>query len=164
MDKRIDQSRDSLKIVENGQRSRDVSPLFKQENMTTQERNRARTLRTLLEAIAKWNSERRNFEGQDLQQLVDATSTIYPELRNELLYSWERGFVEDKPIGSEWNSQNKLRRDENLKNWAGLTKPFKGKVAAESPKAITTAAGAVYRKNDLAKAAIALKKNTEGGN
>ena len=42
--KRIDQSRDSLKIVKKGQRSREVSPLFKQASLTTQERNRARTL------------------------------------------------------------------------------------------------------------------------
>ena len=53
MKKRIDQSRDSLKIVKKGQRSRDVSPLFKQENMTTQERNRARTLKALLKRTPK---------------------------------------------------------------------------------------------------------------
>ena len=84
--KRIDQSLDSLKIVKKGQKSRNVSPLFKQENMFAQEKNRARTLRTLLEANAHWNAERRRYDAHNLQQLVDATSTIDPELRKELLY------------------------------------------------------------------------------
>ena len=97
--KRIDQSRDSLKIVKKGQKSRDVSPLFKKENMSAQEKNRARTFRTLLEANANWNAERCRYDGPNLQQLVDATSTIDPELRKELLYSWEKRFVEDKPKG-----------------------------------------------------------------
>ena len=66
MKKRIDQSRDSLKIVKKGQKSRVFSPVFKQENMTTQEKNRARTLRTLLEANANWNAERRRCDGQNL--------------------------------------------------------------------------------------------------
>ena len=104
--KRIDQCRDSLKILKKGQKSRDVGPLFKQASMTTQERNSARTLRNLLEANANWNTERRRYDGPSLSQLVDTTSTIDPELRKELLYSWEKGFVEDKPKGSEWNSHN----------------------------------------------------------
>ena len=149
--KRIDQSRDSLKIVKKGQKSREVSPLFKQASMTTQERNRARTLRNLLEANANWNAERRRYDGPSLSQLVDTTSTIDPELRKELLYSWEKGFVEDKPKGSEWNSHNLSRRDETRKSDTALRKPFKGKVAFDSPKTVTTAAGAVYRKSDLVK-------------
>ena len=108
-------------------------------------------LRNLLEANANWNAERRRYDGPSLSQLVDTTSTIDPELRKELLYSWEKGFVEDKPKGSEWNSQNLSRRDETRKSGAALTKPFKGKVAFDSPKTVTTAAGAVYRKSDLVK-------------
>ena len=102
--------------------------------MTAQKRNRARTLRALLEANAKWNAERRKLEGEDLQELVDVTSTIDPDFRKELLYSWERGFVEDKPKGSKRNSQNLLRRGENSTSGAALTNPFKEKVAAESQK------------------------------
>ena len=52
--------------------------------MSTQERNRARTLRNLLEANANWNAERRRHDGPSLSQLVDTTSTIDPELRKEL--------------------------------------------------------------------------------
>ena len=163
MKMRIDQSRDSLRIVKKGQRSRDVSPFFKEENMTTQERNRAKTLRELLKANAKWNAERRKLEGQDLQQLVDVISTIDPDLRKELLYSWERGFVEDKPKGSEWNSQYLLRRYENRRSGPALNYPFKGKEAAESPKTITTAAGAVYRKFLAQYMAIPLKNTPKEG-
>ena len=119
--------------------------------MSTQERNRARTLRNLLEANANWNAERRRYDGPSLTQLVDTTSTIDPELRKELLYSWEKGFVEDKPKGSEWNSHNLSRRDETRKNGAALTKQFKGKDAFDSPKTVTTAAGAVCQKSDLVK-------------
>ena len=161
--KRIDQSRDSLKIVKKGQKGRDVSPLFKQDNMSTQEKNPARTLRTLLEANANWNAERRRYDGPSLQQLVDATSTIDPELRKELLYSWEKWFVEDKPKGSEWNSHNLIHRDETRKSGAALTKPFEGKVGIESSKTVTTAAGAVYRKSDLAKVASSPKSTFKEG-
>ena len=48
-------------------------------------------------------------------------------------------------------------------NRATLTKTFKGKEATESPKTITTAAGVVYRKSDLAKAAIPLKNTPKEG-
>ena len=58
--------------------------------MSAQEKTRARTLRILLEANANWNAERRRYDGHNLQQLEDATSTINPELRKELLYSWEK--------------------------------------------------------------------------
>ena len=44
-----------------------------------------------------------------------------------------------------------------------LTKPFKGKVATESPTTVTTAAGAVYRKSDLAKVASPPKNTPKEG-
>ena len=44
-----------------------------------------------------------------------------------------------------------------------MTKPFKGKVATESPKTVTTAAGAVYRKSDLAKVASPPKNTPQEG-
>ena len=109
------------------------------------------------------NAERLKLARQDLQQLVDDTSTIDPDLRKELLYSWERGIVEDKPEGSEWNNKNLLRRDENRKSGVALTNPLEGKVADKTPKTITTAAGAVYRKSALGKAAIALKNTPKEG-
>ena len=58
----------------------------------------------------------------DLQQLVDAMSTIDPELGKELLYSLERGFIEDKPTAPKKNvPANLLGRDDNRKSGAALT-------------------------------------------
>ena len=85
--KRIDHSRDSLRIARKGDRSREVSPLFKQQTRSAQDRERAKTLKALPDANAKWNAERRRLAGHDLQQLVDDRSTIDPELRKEQLYS-----------------------------------------------------------------------------
>ena len=47
-----------------------------------------------------------------------------------------------------------LRRDENR---AALTNPLKRAVTAETPTTVTTASGSLYRKRDIAKAAIPLK-------
>ena len=58
---------------------------------------KARLLKELLEANARWNQTRRDTSANDLRRTVDETSTINPELRKEMLYSWERGFIEDKP-------------------------------------------------------------------
>ena len=103
--RRIDQSRDGLKIVRKGQNSRDVSPLFKQQVDSAKDRARARALKELLEANARWNQTRRVRSPNDLRLTVEETSTINPELQKEMLYSWERGFIEDKPEDSVSQSQ-----------------------------------------------------------
>ena len=133
--KRIDQSRDSLKIVKKGQKSREVSPLFKQASMSTQERNRARSLRNLLEANANWNAERRKYDGPSLTQLVDTTSTIDPELRKELLYSWEKGFVDilvprESDLVKIPSSPTKIPKDAK----DGTTQKENAKSPSEEPK------------------------------
>ena len=123
--KRIDQSRDSLKIVRKGQNSRDVSPLFKQQVDSAQDRARARALKELLEANARWNQTRRDTSANDLRRTVDETSTINPELRKEMLYSWERGFIEDKPeltTNQCHSSPILIRKDEGRKSGKALTK------------------------------------------
>ena len=74
--KRIDQSRDNLKIVRKGQNSRDMSPLFKQQEDMAKDRARARALKELLEANARWNQTRRDTSANDLRRTVDETSTI----------------------------------------------------------------------------------------
>ena len=56
--RRFDQSRDSLKSVRKGQNNREVSQLFKQQLSSAREKNRAMTLKALLEANAKWNAVR----------------------------------------------------------------------------------------------------------
>ena len=85
--RRIDQSRDSLKTVRKGQNSREVSPLFKQQVESAEDRARARALMELLEANARWNQTRRDTSANDLRRTVEETTTINPELRKEMLYS-----------------------------------------------------------------------------
>ena len=154
--RRVDQSRELVKIVKKGQNSRDVSPKFRTEIESVKNRDRTRALKTLLEANARWNSKRRDTSGNDIRRIVDETSTINPELRKKLLYSWEYGFIEDKPEELEANS-NLLRKEENRKSGKTLTNPLKGKVVSETPHTIKTAAGAVYRKSDIAQAKIDTK-------
>ena len=71
-----------------------------------------------------------------------------------MLYSLERGFIEDKPEDSV--SQNQwspilLRKDEGRKSGKALTQPLKGKTTSETPSTVKTAAGAIYRKVKLPK-------------
>ena len=99
--KRIDQPRDNVKIVKKGQSSREVSPLFKTEVESAKDRARATAVKTLLEVNARWNETRRDTFANDLRRVVAETSTINPELRKELLYSWQYGFIEDRPQEAE---------------------------------------------------------------
>ena len=97
----------------------------------------------------------------DLQQLVNDTdtSTNGPEFRKELLCSWERGFVENKPTAPSKNlPANLLHRDDTIKSRAALTNPLKGTVVAETSTTVATAAGSIYRKSDLAKSTIPIKR------
>ena len=85
--RRTDQSRDTVKIIRKGQNSRHVSPLFLPNTAPAKERARAKELKQLLEANARWNVTRRDISDKELRRVVDETSTINPELRKELLYS-----------------------------------------------------------------------------
>ena len=146
-----------MKIVRKGQSSREVSPLFKTEVESAKDRARAKALKTLLEANARWNETRRDTSANDLRRVVDKTSTINPEIRKELLYSWQNGFIEDKRQEAELElagSPNLLRKDDNRKSGKAHTNPLKGKVQSETPQTVKTAAGALYRKSDIAKAKI----------
>ena len=101
--KRIDQSRDYVKIVPKGSNNRDVNPMFDQQSLLAMDRDRGKTLKTLLEANAPWNATRRDASDSDIRRLVDETRTINPDLRNELQYSWEKGFIEDKQAEEQNN-------------------------------------------------------------
>ena len=158
--RRFDQSRDSLKIVRKGQNSREVSPLFKQQVESAEDPTRARALMELLEANARCNQTRRDTSANDLRRTVEETSTINPELRKEMLYSWKRGFVEDKPddiVNQRQSSPILLRKDEGRKSGNAFTKPLKGKVVTETPSTVKTSAGSIYRKSDIAKAKVAVQ-------
>ena len=56
--KKYDQSREFIKIVPTGANSRDLSPLFEQQSLSAKDKDRAKTLNTLLEANAHWNATR----------------------------------------------------------------------------------------------------------
>ena len=111
-------------------------------------------MRTLLEANARWNATRRDTSANDIKRIVDETSTINPELRKELLYSWEYGFIEDKPEEVEPSSTNLMRKDGDRKSGKALTNPLKGKEQSETPHTVKTAAGAIYRNSDITQSKI----------
>ena len=163
MKRRIDQSRDNVKIIWKGQNSRDVSPLLLRNTAAAKERARAKELKQLLEANARWNVTRRDRSDSELRRVVDETSTINPELRKELLYSWERGFIEDKQtaVTDNW-SGSFLRKHEQRKSGKALTIPLKGKIVAETLSTVKTAAGAVYRKSDIAKSRLPVQHTVSG--
>ena len=139
----IDHSRDNVKIIRKGRNSRDVSPLFLRNTTAAKERARAKELKQLLEANARWNATRRDISDSELRRVVDETSTINPELRKELLYSWERGFIEDKqPTVTDILSGSFLRKHEQRSSGKALTIPLKGKVVSETPSTVKTAANA----------------------
>ena len=146
----VDQSRDNVKIVRKGQNREEVSPMFKSEVESAKDRDQAKALSTILEANARYNETRNDTSANDIKRIIDETSIINPELRKELLYSWEYGFIEDKPEQVEPRSPNLLRNDEGRKSGKVLTNPLKGKVQLETPHTVRTAAGAIYRKSEIA--------------
>ena len=79
-----------------GQLSRDKSPLHKQQVNSDRDRQRAKALKEQLEANARWNHERRDAAKNDARRIGDETGLLNPDLRKEMIYSWEKGFIEDK--------------------------------------------------------------------
>ena len=162
MKRRIDQSRENLKIVRKGQLSRDTSPLHKQQLTSDRDKERAKALKELLEANARWNYERRDAAKNDIRKLVDETGQLNPDLRKEMIYSWEKGFVEDK-VENQCKSPPKtiLRKDPLRKSGQALTRPLKGKIASETDSTIKTSAGSIYRKSDIAQSKTVLTQENQ---
>ena len=108
-----------MKIVGKGQTSRDVSPLFQPHTLAARERERAKELKQLLEARARWNATRRDTSANDFRRTV-------------LLYSWEKGFIENKPNNdTAFMSGNVLRKNEQKKSGKALTIPLMARIIAE---------------------------------
>ena len=162
MKRRIDQSRENLKIVRKGQLSRDTSPLHKQQITSDRDKERAKALKELLEANARWNYERRDAAKNDIRKLVDETGQLNPDLRKEMIYSWEKGFVEDK-IENQCKSPTKtiLRKDPLRKSGQALTRPLKRKIVSETDSTIRTSAGSIYRKSDIAQSKTVLTQENQ---
>ena len=80
-----------------------------------------------------------------------------------MLYSWERGFIEDKQSEETDNwSGNFLRKHEQRKSGKALELPLKEKIMAETLSTVKTAAGAVYRKSDIAKTKVSVPSTVSG--
>ena len=138
-----------------GQNSREVSPLFRHQMSSVRDREKARTLKTLLEANAKWNTKWRESARNYLRRTLDDASTINPHLRKELLHSWERGFVEDKLTPAKTDlSPNLPCKDENRKSGTALTNPLKGNVVSGTSTTDTTAERLIYRKSNITSSKI----------
>ena len=85
------------------------------------------------------------------------------ETHRLLLNSWERGFIEDKQSAETDNwSGNFLRKHEQRKSGKAVTIPLKRKIVAETPSTVKTAAGAVYRKSDIAKSKVSVPSTVSG--
>ena len=157
--RRIDQSRENLETVRKGELSRDTSPLHKQQVHSDRDRQRAKALKELLEANARWNEEKRDAAKNDIRRIVDETGLSNPELRKEMIFSWEKKFIEDK---EQENSQSPrktiLRKDELLKSDQALTKSLKVKISTETGSTVKTSTGSIYRKSDIAQAKICLQQ------
>ena len=160
--RRIDQSRENLKIVRKGQLSRDTSPLHKQQLTSDRDKEKAKALKDLLEANARWNNERRDAAKNDIRKLVDETGLLNPDLRKEMIYSWEKGFVEDK-VENQCKSPPKtiLRKDPLRKSGQALTRQLKGKIASETDSTIKTSTGSIYRKSDIGQPKTGLTQDNQ---
>ena len=160
--RRIDQSRENLKIVRKGQLSRDTSPLHKQQLSSDRDKERAKALKELLEANARWNNKRRDAAKNDIRKLVDETGLLNTDLRKEMIYSWEKGFVEDK-VENQCKSPPKtiLRKDPLRKSGQALTRQLKMKIASETDSTIKTSTGSIYRKSDIAQSKTVLTQENQ---
>ena len=116
----------------------------------------------MLEANARWNNERRDAAKNDIRKLVDETGILNPDLRKEMIYSWEKGFVEDK-VENQCKSPPKtiLRKDPLRKSGQALTKQLKGKIASETDSTIKTSTGSIDRKSDIAQSKTVLTQENQ---
>ena len=74
-----------------------------------------------------------------------------------MIYSWEKGFIEDKEEEITQSPKRTTLRKDDLRNIGqALTKRLKGKKVRESNSTIKTSAGSIYRKLDIAQAKISL--------
>ena len=83
-------------MVKKGTQSRDTSSMLKQQFTTVRDRERSKVLANFLKANARWNEERGDAAKSDIRGTVDAAGQSNPELRKEMIYCWDSGFIEDK--------------------------------------------------------------------
>ena len=67
-----------------------------------------------------------------------------------MIYSWEKGFIEDKePEQSKSPPKTILRKDPLRKSGQALTKQLKGKIATKTDSTFKATTGSIYRKSDI---------------
>ena len=143
------ESEDSQK----GELSRDTSPLHKQQVHSDRDRQKAKAHKELLEVNAHWSQERRYAAKNDIRRIVDETGLSNPELRKEMIYSCEKGFIEDKEKENTQSPQKTILRKHPLrKSGQALSKQLKGKITAEMDSMVKTSTGSIYRKSDITQA------------
>ena len=81
--RRIDQSKENLKIVKRGPSAEAQVRCTKQQLSTTRDRQRAKTLLDLFEGNARWNEERRDAAKNDIRWIVNAAGQFNPDLRKK---------------------------------------------------------------------------------
>ena len=120
------------------------------------DRQRAKALKELLEANARWNQERIDAAKNDVRRIFDKTGLSNPELRKEMIYSWEKGFIKTKMENTQSPQRKILRKDPLRMSGQTLTKQLKRKIAAEIDSTVKTTTESIYRKSDNAQAKIIL--------
>ena len=136
---RIDQSRENLKKVRKGDLSRDTSLLHKQQVHSDRDRQKETDLKELLEANARWNEERRDAAEKEIRRIVNETGLSNPEFRKDMIYSWEKGFIEDKEQeNTQAPKKTILRKGELRKSGQALTKRLKGEKLTETGSTVKT--------------------------
>ena len=81
-----------------------------------------------------------------------------------MIYSWEKGFIEDKEKENTQSPKKTILRKEDLwKSGEALTKPLKGRITPETGSTVKTSAGSIYRKSGIAQAKINLQQDQTQG-
>ena len=138
-------------MVRKAKLSRDTSPLHKQQVHSDRDRQSAKALKELLEANARRNEEKRDAAKNDIQRIVDETGLSNPKLRKEMIYSWEKGFIEvKKQENTQSPKKTILCKDELRTSGQALTQPLKGKNRQKRVRQ------SKYRKNQFTENRISL--------
>ena len=67
-----------------------------QQVHSDRDRQRAKALKEPLEANAHWNEDTRDAAKNEIRRIIDETGLSNQKLRKEMIYSWEKGFIEDR--------------------------------------------------------------------
>ena len=80
-----------------------------------------------------------------------------------MIYSWEKGFIEDEEAEHiQSPPKTILRKDPLRKSGQALTKQLKGKISTETNSTVKTTTGSIYRKSDIAQAKTSLTNEKAG--